>query len=60
MIYTAKIKYWILFIVASLAMSGLHTLSVLVGLAVHQFIPRLATQIIAIILFWLLGGWSIF
>lgn len=60
MIYTAKIKYWILFLVANLAMCGMHTISVLVGLAFHQFIPRLATQIIAIVLFWLLGSYSIF
>lgn len=35
MIYTAKIKYWILFLVANLAMCGMHTISVLVGLAFH-------------------------
>ncbi len=35
MIYTAKIKFWILFLVASITMSALHTISVLVGLAFH-------------------------
>jgi hypothetical protein len=35
MIYTGKIKYWILFLVGNLAMCGMHTISVLVGLAFH-------------------------
>lgn len=35
MIYTAKIKFWILFLAASFCMCAMHTLSVLVGLAFH-------------------------
>jgi hypothetical protein len=35
MIYTAKIKFWILFLAASFCMCVMHTLSVLVGLAFH-------------------------
>jgi len=60
MIYSARFKFIVIFLVASFGMCLIHTLSTLIGTAFAQFVPKLATEIIAIILFWLMGGHAIF
>lgn len=54
-IYAAKMKWWIVFLISTLGMCTMHSLSTGLGTIFVLFIPKLWTQIIAIILFWGMG-----
>jgi putative Ca2+/H+ antiporter (TMEM165/GDT1 family) len=59
-IYTAKMKWWVIAAVASIAMCLMHTMSVGMGTIFILFIPHLYTEIIAVVLFWLMGIHAIY
>lgn len=54
-IYAAKMKFCLLFLVASFGMCLMHTLSTLLGSVFTLFVPKLWTQIITVFLFWVMG-----
>lgn len=59
-IYAAKMKWWIVLLIASLGMCCMHTLSTGLGTIFVLFVPKLWTEIIAIALFWGMGCHAIF
>lgn len=59
-IYAAKMRWWIVLLVASLGMCIMHSMSTGLGTLFILFIPKLWTQCIAIALFWLMGGHAIY
>lgn len=59
-IYAAKMRWWIVLLVASLGMCLMHSLSTGLGALFILFIPKLWTTIVAIALFWLMGGHAIY
>ena len=59
-IYAAKMPFCLLFVVSSIAMMFMHTLSTLLGTVFTLFIPKLWTQIAVIALFWIMGTVAIY
>ncbi len=60
MIYSTKLNFWALLLVSSIVLCIVHTITTLLGKSIAYFIPQLATEIIAICLFWLIGIYAIF
>ena len=59
-IYAAKMKWWKILFVSSIGMCVMHSLSVGLGRIFVLFLPKIATEIIAIALFWLMGTHAIY
>jgi putative Ca2+/H+ antiporter (TMEM165/GDT1 family) len=56
-LYSSRFKKWVVFLLATLGMVFMHTLSTTVGTVLALILPKLASSIIVVVLFLGFGIW---